>query len=155
MWTVQHLLGIGSLMEFSSSCLHSRDSAPWETRHGPQDQNQHLKCVYAWNMHVLCFGTLLFSETGLPWWSLKIYLFIFYSHLISPPPGSVLWLWTALPSLLLNIGPWASGWVTLEPWDMLWPQSSSQPTQSWACLCAKSPLTPVGFTQISACRNSL
>lgn len=33
----------------------------------------------------------------------------FYSHLISPLPGSVLWLWTALPAALLNTGPWAGG----------------------------------------------
>ena len=62
MWTVQHLLGIRSLMEFSSSCLHGRASAPGETWRGPQYQNQYLKCIYVQNVRVLCFGALFFSE---------------------------------------------------------------------------------------------
>jgi len=103
MWTVQHLLGTGSLMEFSSSSLPGRAGAPEETWHGPQYQNQHLKCAYTWSVHVLCFGApSVFSwNSGLSWWNLNIYLLIFHSHHISPLPGSMLWLWPALCSVLL------------------------------------------------------
>lgn len=131
MWTVQLLLRT----EFCSF-LHSMAVSSGETQHGPQHQNQHLNCVHAWNVHVLCFGALPGSETqdildGA--WKPTCSRFIpTFLHSLAPCSGCGS---LALPSVPLNKGLRASAWVTYKVLDMLSPQSPSQPTQSWASLC--------------------
>lgn len=72
---------------------------------------------------------------------------VLYSHLTSPLPGSMLWLWAALPSVFLMSVHGHSGDIGRVV--------TTEPLPAHPELCAKSPWTPVGASRVSACRNSL
>lgn len=132
MWAVQLLLGT----EFCSF-LHSTAVSSGETQHGPQYQNQHLNCVHAWNVRILCFGALPGSPETRDildgaWKSTCSFFSPTFLHSLAPCSGCGQ-LSTAFSPLNKDLQ--ASGWVTYKVLDVLSPQSPSEPTQSWASLC--------------------
>lgn len=119
------------LMEFSSSCLHGRAGVPKRLGVDLSINTTAELCISMKWVYFVLRCSVFFLKLWTFLMDLENPLVHFFcSYLISPRAGSVLWLWTALPSVLLSVGPWASGWVPLKPLATLSPQRSFSPPRA-------------------------